>query len=80
VRILAHSALTPIRENSKLLTMIYPRELRRSTGQCRLGSQDKGHMASAKVGTAMQQQGGNLRLMAVDTYEGICVLERNSEW
>jgi hypothetical protein len=74
VRILAQFALIPIRESSKLLTMIYPRELRRSTGQCRLGSQDKGHMASAKVGTGMQQEGGNLRLMAVDTYEGICVL------
>lgn len=49
MRILAHSALTPIRENSKLLTMIYPRELRRSTGQCRLGSQDKGHMADANI-------------------------------
>jgi hypothetical protein len=58
VRILAHSALTPIRENSKLLTMIYPRELGRSTGQCRLGSEDMGHLASAKVAQGCNKRAG----------------------
>jgi hypothetical protein len=30
-------------------------------------------MAGAKVDTGMQQESGNLRLIKVDTYDGICV-------